>query len=257
MLGIRTGIEESEACTLWGHERSVSLAFEMKIRPLADEQGAFDFGIVSALCALPVGPFDLHDLQMPRAPGDLDVHIVARNMPQDSLADGTFLGNALSGDGGVVGARQLLGAHDGVGVVLLGVRKVLKRYGEAYRNLVGVQLVLVDDTGLGEHRLQFQDTGFYLRLFILGGRILRVLAEIAESSGLLELAGHLQPADGSEIDQLGGQALVAVPRHHHLIFIFLSYHLANASRSKSPARGRTAPSTTRLRFDSSAVVVHS
>ena len=131
--------------------------------------------------------------------------MVADLAADQGCADGALIADAVQVHIGLGGAGQ---------VVLLGVLRIvaLGQNLDMHTDGGGVvgQLALVHDAGQLEGGLQIGDAGLHRSLFLLGGIILGVLAQVAIAAGNLDLVGNFLTLDGAQVFQFLLQFIIAL-----------------------------------------------
>src|SRR3990172_8819586 len=132
---------------------------------------------------------DLGNLEVESAGGGGDLYLLPRLLPQQGSAHRGKVGYlALPGIG--FGA-----AHNSIGLGLA----VLGDHSDPGANLHPVGLAMLDDDGVLQDVLQFQDVALYQGLLILGLLILRIVVRAPRLLGPLDLLGHLEATHRAEV----------------------------------------------------------
>src|SRR2546423_3720555 len=141
---------------------------------------------------------------------DLVGEVAGRHANEDLLA--LLLAEQGPSDGTLVrdpalGGLRLRRADDREGLLAVGA---LDRDGGADLDMVG-RVVLVDDRGVLDQRLERLDPALDERLLVLGVLVLGVLAEVAVLLGVVDPLGDLRPLDRGHLVELRPELVEAIP----------------------------------------------
>src|SRR3989337_882645 len=129
-------------------------------------------------------PLDVQHGVADRARGDPHLDHLSLLPAQQGLAHRRFVADAVTVR---IGLRR---PDDHVGQ-LLAVAQILQDHRTAHGDAVAADLLVVDDLGVAQYRLQLEDAALHEGLLVLGVLVLGRIRQVAKVFGLLDPPSHL------------------------------------------------------------------